>query len=92
MQDGPHNSMKKKNKHSIAPMKNLSPLKLDKNLKSIENRILQKMKSKRDANGAHHKMPSIDKSHSPAISYGNLELIQIKLFLVLALMRNNRLF
>lgn len=56
-------------------MKNNSPLKLDKNLKSIENRILQKMKSKRDANENHHKMPSIDKSHSPGVSYGKFSII-----------------
>lgn len=59
-----------------------SPIKLDKGLKSIENRILQKMKNKRQnkAGNVLTKMPSIDRNHSPTISYGN-ELDSAKLTL-----------
>ena len=68
--DSFHNSMKKKSKLTIAPMKHNSPLKLDKNLKSIENRILQKMKNKREGNVVLSKMPSIERNHSQSNSYG----------------------
>ena len=50
--------------------KNNSPLKLDKNLKSIENRILNKMKNKRENSHAQSKMPSIERNNSPTISFG----------------------
>lgn len=48
-----------------------SPIKLDNNLKSIENRILAKMKNKRDNNNPLMKMPSIERNHSPTIPYSN---------------------
>ena len=47
-----------------------NPIKLDKSLKSIENRILQKMKNKRDNKNLVPKMPTIERNHSPTISYG----------------------
>jgi hypothetical protein len=49
-----------------------SPIKLDKNLKDIENRILQKLKNKQaGGNGKMQaRMPSIDRNNSPSISYG----------------------
>jgi hypothetical protein len=48
-----------------------SPIKLNKGLKSIENRILQKMKNKRDGRLPLTKMPSIERNNSPTVSYGN---------------------
>jgi hypothetical protein len=45
-------------------------LKLDKNLKSIENRILQKMKNKQ-MKVEHIKMPSLDRNSSPHFNYGS---------------------
>lgn len=76
-------SLKKNNKTKISNKKySNSPIKLDKSLKSIENRILQKMKNKREGvptNGL-PKMPSIERNHSPAIPYSN-ELDSAKLTL-----------
>ena len=65
-----HNSIKKKNKQTNGQKKNNSPLKLDKNLKSIENRILQKMKNKREGIAPQTKIPSLERISHPLISYG----------------------
>lgn len=76
-------SSKKKDKPKINNKKySNSPIKLDKNLKNIENRILEKMKNKRE--GVHNvpltKMPSLERNHSPTISYGNdLDLAKLTL-------------
>lgn len=48
-----------------------SPVKLDKSLKSIENRILQKMKNKRQGKNLLPKMPSIERNQSPTIPLGH---------------------
>uniref|UniRef100_A0A7S3JJB4 Uncharacterized protein n=1 Tax=Euplotes harpa TaxID=151035 RepID=A0A7S3JJB4_9SPIT len=65
-----HNSMKKKKKIAQGGKKTLNPpIKLDKNLKSIEDRILNKMKAKKETINVLPKMPSIERNHSPPISY-----------------------
>ena len=68
-----HSSMKKKNKQITNQKKNNSPIKLDKNLKTIENRILQKMKNKRDNSFVQTKLQSIERNNSPSVSSGNLK-------------------
>jgi len=65
-------SMKKNIKLKISNKKySNSPIKLDKNLKNIENRILQKIKNKRDNKLPLTKMPSIERNQSPSISLGS---------------------
>lgn len=58
----------KTNKLKISTKKILqNPVKLDKNLKLIENRILAKMKGKRGSPDRLERMPSIERNHSPII-------------------------
>lgn len=65
------NSTTKKHKLKAGAMRHFaSPIKLDKGLKSIENRIMNKMKNKRENTNSQPKMPSIERHHSPSISYG----------------------
>jgi len=55
-------------KIKLSPKKNSgNPIKLDKNLKSIEKRILQKMKNKNNPSSPPPlmKMPSIERTNSP---------------------------
>lgn len=63
---------KKGNKLKVVPKKQFnSPIKLDKNLKSIENRILAKLRNKQNNIGSSvTKMPSLERNNSSSNSYG----------------------
>ena len=72
-------SAKKNNiKLKLSPNKKGNPIKLDKNLKSIENRILQKMRNKKSSgSGALTKMPSIERNNSPTIGSSKINLARV---------------
>ena len=78
---GSFNSSIKKTgpKIKISPKKHSgNPIKLDRNLKNIEKRILQKMKSKNGGQGipALVKMPSIERNKSPNFPQASGRLLQ----------------
>lgn len=89
---GSFNSSIKMKGLKLSPKKSSlnNPIKLDKDLKSIENRILQKLRNKNsNKNNSHSNMPSIERNSSPNIGGGKTNMPKVKDYGLKGL-KNNR--